>query len=113
MSIVVTGLKISLTQLAKTLATEAPGTSFIALNGAVVAGEIAATEAVGQQSEIYIPVYGPAGIDAGVVSYTAVTLGYLAGLGIIVAAAAGLPVAAGVVPLATGAGLVVASRTIA
>lgn len=56
MSIIVTELKISLTRLAKTLAAEAPGTAYIALNGAVVAGEIAAAEALGQQSQVYIPI---------------------------------------------------------
>jgi hypothetical protein len=63
MSIIVTGLKVGLTRLVKTLAKDSPGAAYIALNGAVVAGEIAASQALGQQSEIYIPVYGPTGID--------------------------------------------------
>jgi len=109
MSIIITALKIGFTKISKDLAKEAPGTAFIALNGAVLAGEIAAAKSLGDQSQIYIPVYGPAGIDAGIASFTAVSLGYLAGLGAIAAAGAGITLAPGVGLLALGAGVVAAA----
>jgi len=109
MSIIVTGFKISLNQLAKVITTEAPGTAYTLLNGAVVVGEIQAAQTVGKQTDIYIPFYGPTGIDAGVVSFAAVGLGFLAGMGVIAATAAGVTVAPGVGLLALGAGAVAAA----
>ncbi|MDR6539339.1 hypothetical protein [Variovorax soli] len=77
--------------------------------GATVAGEVTAGQSLGDETDIYIPIYGPAGIDSGIVGYTAATVGFLAGMGTIAALAAGVPVAAGVGVLAVGIGLVAAA----
>lgn len=48
MPIVSTGVKIALDQLSKSLASGAPGTVYVALNGAIVVGEIKTGESLGR-----------------------------------------------------------------
>jgi hypothetical protein len=109
MSFLLTATKIAISQLAKVIASRAPGTAATGILGAAVAGEVTAANAVGIDGKIYIPIYGEAGIDSGIMGYTAVGVGFLAALGGLAAVAAGVPLAAGVSALAIGVGIVAAA----
>ncbi len=104
MSIALTVAKFTLSQIGKLVV--APGTAGSALLSAAVVGEIISANNVGENSEIYIPIYGPTGIDSGIVGYTSVAVGFVAGLGALAAGVAGVPVAAGVGVLALGMGII-------
>lgn len=67
-----------------------------------MAAEVSAAKSFGKESQIYIPIYGNAGIDSGIVDFTAAGVGFLGLLGTVAAASTGVPLAAGVTALTLG-----------